>query len=62
MVVYNNPPRVVSDLLATAHVNHVVRDGFASFYFHPYYDLSILRQIVAGLKADGWSFVSVGSL
>jgi uncharacterized protein YdaL len=58
----NNPPRLVSDILATAQVNRVVRDGFASFYFHPYYPVSVLRQIVSGIKARGYSFVSPTAL
>jgi uncharacterized protein YdaL len=58
----NNPPRVVADLLETARVNKVVRDGFASFYFHPYYDIAVLKQIVAGVKANGYTFVSPTSL
>ena len=58
----NNPPRLVADILKTAHSNRVVRDGFASFYFHPYYDLAVLKQIVAGIKAEGYSFVSPATL
>jgi uncharacterized protein YdaL len=58
----NNPPRLVPDILATAHANRVVRDGFASFYFHPYYNLNVLKQIVAGIKAEGYTFVSATQL
>lgn len=58
----NNPPRVPADLIATSHANRVIRDGFASFYFHPYYDISFLKQIVAGVKAEGYSFVAATSL
>jgi uncharacterized protein YdaL len=58
----NNPPRLVADLLNTAHLNRVIRDGFASFYFHPYYDLSLLQALVAGVKADGYTFVSAATL
>jgi uncharacterized protein YdaL len=58
----NNPPRLVPDLLATAKANYVIRDGFASFYFHPYYPISALKDIVAGVKAAGYTFVSPTSL
>ena len=58
----NNPARLVTDLLATAQANKVVRDGFASFYFHPYYNISILQQIVTGVKAAGYTFVAPTSL
>lgn len=60
---YNNhPPRLPADLIKTAQNNLVIRDGVASFFFHPYYPLSQLQAIVAGVKAAGYTFVSVGSL
>lgn len=58
----DSPARVVADLLQTAHANRVVRDGFASFYFHPRYDISVLRQLVQGIKADGYTFVDPSAL
>ena len=30
----------------------------ASFFFHPYYPLPELKKIVAGIKAEGYTFVS----
>ena len=42
--------------------NLVVRDGFASFFFHPYLDISYLQQAVSGLRAVGYTFVSPASL
>jgi uncharacterized protein YdaL len=51
-------PHTVSDMLAAADANSVVRDGFASFYYHPFEGLPALQQIVEGVKARGWSFVS----
>jgi uncharacterized protein YdaL len=54
----HNPPRLVADILQTARANRVVRDGFASFYFHPYYPLSVLEEIVRGVRAEGYTFVS----
>lgn len=60
---YNNhPPRLPADLIKTAQNNLVIRDGVASFFFHPYYDLAELAKIVTGVKAAGYTFVGVHSL
>ena len=60
---YNNhPPRLAADLVATAKANLVIRDGVASFFFHPYFPLAELKAIVAGVKAAGYTFVSPSSL
>lgn len=56
-VVQNAIPRDVPDLLAHAAANLVVRDGFASFFFHPWFSPSVLREIVAGIQAAGYTFV-----
>ncbi len=62
-VAYNNhPPRLPADLIRTAQNNLVIRDGVASFFFHPYYDLAELAKIVAGIKAAGYTFVGINSL
>ena len=45
-----------------AKANLVVRDGFASFYFHPFYDIAMLKQIVTGIKQAGYTFVSADDL
>jgi uncharacterized protein YdaL len=59
---YNhNPPRFPADILASAHRNLVVRDGVASFFFHPYLDLTYLRQIVEGMQSMGYTFVTAGA-
>ena len=39
-----------------------MRDGFASFYFHPFFELSMLRETVDGIRALGYTFVSPASL
>lgn len=60
---YNNhPPRLAADLVATAKANLVIRDGVASFFFHPYFPLAELKAIVVGVKAAGYTFVSPSSL
>jgi uncharacterized protein YdaL len=56
------PPRFVPDLLRNADANYVVRDGFASFFFHPYFEPEILASIVTGIQGLGYEFVSAGSL
>jgi hypothetical protein len=32
----NHPPRLPADIFASADRNLVVRDGMASFFYHPY--------------------------
>ncbi|MEV5378772.1 polysaccharide deacetylase family protein [Streptomyces nondiastaticus] len=55
---YNNhPPRLPADLIASAKANLAVRDGVASFFYHPYYPLAPLQQTIEGIKALGYTFV-----
>ena len=56
------PARLPADIVAAGQKNLVVRDGFASFFFHPYLDISYLQQSVTGLQAAGYTFVSPASL
>ncbi len=56
------PGRSAEDIVQTARRNLVVRDGFASFFFHPIYDVAVLRVIVQGIKAAGYTFVGVSAL
>jgi hypothetical protein len=58
----NNPARLPATIVAHAQAELAVRQGVASFFFHPYYDISGLQQIVAGMKALGYTFVSSPSL
>lgn len=64
----NNPPRGPQAIIDTAAANLVVRDGFASFFWHPYLvsdprvGVAHLTQIVRGIKALGYGFVSSGSV
>lgn len=60
---YNNhPPRLAADLVQSAKNNLVIRDGVASFFFHPYYPLAELKKVVSGIKALGYTFVPGDSL
>jgi uncharacterized protein YdaL len=63
-VAYNAgvPVVLVDDLVAYARANRVVRDGFASFFFHPFFDVAILEEIVRGIQGEGYTFVSPRSL
>src|SRR6185295_18633418 len=54
----HNPPRLVADIIASAVAQLVIRDNVATFYFHPYDDLGVLQQIVQGIQAAGYTFVS----
>ena len=54
--------RLPQDVVKAARANLVVRDGIASFYFHPYLPLRYLKRTVAGIQALGYRFVSPGSL
>ncbi len=58
----NNPPRPPAVIVANAQAELAVRQGVASFFFHPYYDVSYLQQIVQGIQALGYTFVSASSL
>jgi uncharacterized protein YdaL len=51
------PMRFPADIIQDAQRTRVVRDGFASFYFHPFLDVSLLGQVVEGLRALGYTFV-----
>ncbi|MEV6212893.1 polysaccharide deacetylase family protein [Kitasatospora sp. NPDC051914] len=58
----NNPPRLPADMINSAKLNLTVRDGFASFFYHPSYGLNALRDTVNGIKALGYTFVSPTSV
>ncbi|MFJ8823349.1 DUF2334 domain-containing protein [Streptomyces sp. NPDC102467] len=58
----NHPPRLPADLIAAAKANLAVRDGVASFFYHPYLPTQPLKETVDGIKALGYTFVSPTSL
>lgn len=47
------------DIIRAAAANLAVRDSWASPYFHPFLDIGYLRQVVQGVKALGYTYVSV---
>ena len=58
----NHPARLPADLVASAGRNLVVRDGVASFFYHPYLGTDHLRDLVTGIKAQGYTFVGGDSM
>ncbi|MEV0899748.1 polysaccharide deacetylase family protein [Actinoplanes sp. NPDC049802] len=60
---YNtHPVRLPADLIASAERNLVVRDGVASFFYHPYLGTEHLRELVPGIIRTGYTFVSAGTM
>jgi uncharacterized protein YdaL len=57
---YNNHPAVTpQDIIDRAEKNLVVRDGFASFFFHPFLEQpERLGEIIDGIQSKGYTFVS----
>lgn len=59
----NNPPRTAADMLAEGQLNTAMTQGVASFFIHPDDDpLSVLEQMVTGLRAEGYTFVAPAGL
>jgi hypothetical protein len=58
----HNPPKPVSYLVGNAQAELAVRQGVASFFYHPYFGLATLQQIVQGIQALGYTFVAPNSL
>lgn len=56
------PASLPEDLLRHARALSVVRDGIASFFFHPYLDPSFLDQTLRGLRSLGYTFIRACSL
>ncbi len=47
------------EVLQAARNLKVVRDGVASFYFHPFLNANLLDQIIKGVRDLGYRFVSI---
>ncbi|WP_250031400.1 DUF2334 domain-containing protein [Paractinoplanes maris] len=58
----NHPARLPADLIGAAERNLVVRDGVASFFYHPYLGTDYLKQVVTGVKAEGYTFVPAATM
>ncbi len=48
-------------IIEGARLNLKVRDGYASFFYHPFVDLSYLKEIVKSFKDMNYTFVSIKS-
>ncbi len=60
---YNtHPARLPADLLASAQRNLAVRDGVASFFYHPYLGTGYLKQVVEGVRGMGYTFVPASAM
>jgi uncharacterized protein YdaL len=55
---YGDPARSVQDLLNEGQQNLAVTQGVASFYLEYFESMSDIEQLVTGLKAEGYTFVS----
>lgn len=55
-------PRTEIEIVRDARKNLVIRDGFASFFYHPFLGTEGLGRIIDGIKALGYEFVSPESL
>ena len=49
----------VEGIIGKAKVIMNVRDGFASCFFHPFLDLSLLEDLVSGITDLGFSYIDV---
>ena len=58
----NHPPRMPDDIIDNAELNLAVRESTASFFFHPFLDLDLLRETVDGIRDLGYTFVAVEDL
>lgn len=52
------PARLPADILRCARANRVVRDGWAAFFYHPTLGPEVLRELLSGIRAAGYDFVS----
>ncbi|MBN2102875.1 DUF2334 domain-containing protein [bacterium] len=49
-------------IVLNAQKNLRIRDGFASFFFHPFVPLESLKQIIPGIQDLGYTFASIRSI
>ncbi len=52
-------PRLPPEIITDAERNLAIRDGWASFYFHAFYDINYLKETVEGIQSLGYQFVHV---
>ena len=49
----------IQTILRHAKSNLAVRDGFASFFFHPFLDITLLAELVDGIQKLGYTYLDV---
>jgi uncharacterized protein YdaL len=49
----------IGPLLDNADAEHLVRDGYASAFFHPFMNPMLLQKLIEGIKARGFHFVDL---
>lgn len=54
--------RQPDDILASARRQLVVRDGVASFFYHPFLGLQSLPKLIEGIQALGYTFVPADTM
>jgi len=59
---YDYPLRYPEDIVRAAQKNLVIRDGWASAYFHPWFDRTYLTDVVEGVQALGYAYVPAPTL
>jgi len=57
-----NEKRPPSTIIAGAEAHLVVRESTASFFFHPFLDIDLLKETVTGIKDLGYTFVPATEL
>jgi len=57
----NHPPRLPADLITSAKNNLAIRDGMASFFYHPYLGTAYLKTTVEGIQGLGYTFVAASA-
>jgi uncharacterized protein YdaL len=64
---HGGKPQHVDDMLEMARLNKVVRDAWASFFWHPplirtEIGIASLEKLVDGIRAEGYEFISLQEL
>ncbi len=49
----------IKDIIKFAKTNLYVRDGFASCFFHPFLDISLLKELVDGIQKLGYTYINL---
>ena len=56
----NNATMVaVNRIIKNANAIKKVRDGVACAFFHPFLDISLLKKLIGGMKAEGFNFIDL---